>query len=232
MASKAPGARTRAAAPEPSSEAVRAADVSPRQERLLSEISHELGNYFHKLYYWAELLREQRPATADTEPAGLLERTIRDLETFLKSALEFFRPISVVPMAMSVDELTRSLRTLVTRHVEPTPLAWQAEVEGATGTVSVDPGRFSFVVDGLVRRLHAAGDAGVSATVQTQRSAAEAWYVLTLAARGPERGPGTSVAATIEWAIIERVVELHEGTVDSTAAGGDRTVHLKLPIRS
>jgi signal transduction histidine kinase len=232
MASKAPGARTRVATPEPSNEAVRAADVSPRQERLLSEISHELGNYFHKLYYWAELLREQRPATADAEPAGLLEQTIRDLETFLKTALEFFRPISVVPMAMSVEELTRSLRALVTRHVEPAPLAWQAEVEGASATVSVDPGRFSFVVDGLVRRLHADHDAGVSATVETRGPAADARYVLTLAARGAERGPGVSVAATIEWAIIERVVELHGGTVDSTAAGGERTVRLMLPIRS
>jgi len=231
MASKAPGARSRAAAAEPASEVVRASDVSPRQERLLSEISHELGNYFHKLYYWAELLREQRPTTADAEPAALLEQTIRDLETFLKTALEFFRPISVVPMAMSVDELTKSLRALVARHVEPASLAWQVEGEIAAGTVSVDPGRFSFVVGGLVRRVHAAADAAVTASVERQGPAGNAWYVLTLAARGPDRGPSMSVAATIEWAIIERVVELHGGSVDAAAAGEDRTVHLRLPIR-
>ena len=112
-------------AAEPIGATVRAADPSPRQERLLGEISHELGNYFHKLYYWAELLREQRPATAEPEPAALLEGTIRDLETFLKTALEFFRPISVLPLVMSVDEMTQSLRTLVTRHVAPASVHWQ-----------------------------------------------------------------------------------------------------------
>src|SRR5262245_2051455 len=27
---------------------------SVAEERVLAEISHELGNFFHKLYYWAE----------------------------------------------------------------------------------------------------------------------------------------------------------------------------------
>src|SRR5215831_8684333 len=103
---KTPRASTRPSDTEAADPAVRASEPQPRQERLLSEISHELGNYFHKLYYWAELLREQRPATADAEPAMLLERTIRDLETFLKSALEFFRPLSVVPSPMSIEELS------------------------------------------------------------------------------------------------------------------------------
>jgi len=231
MASKAPEARTRAAAPEPAREAVQAADVSPRQERLLSEISHELGNYFHKLYYWAELLREQRPALADAEPAGLLEQTIRELEAFLKTALEFFRPISVLPTAMSVDELTKSLRVLLGRHVEPLPLHWQAEVASGAGTVAVDPGRFSFVVDGLVRRLRAAESTGVTAAVHTYGPDGSDSYALTLTAHGPDRGAGTSVAATIEWAIIERVVELHAGSLEASAAGGERTIRLRLPIR-
>jgi signal transduction histidine kinase len=231
MASDVPGVRPRVTIPEPPPEEVRASAGSPGQERLLSEISHELGNYFHKLYYWAEILREQRPAGADAEPAGLLEQTIRDLENFLKTALEFFRPISIVSMAMSVGELTKSLRALVVRHVEPAPLRWEADVADATATVAVDPGRFSFVVDGLVRRLRAAPDAGVTATVETQGPAGDAWYVFTLASRGPDRAVGVSVAATIEWAIIERVVELHGGSVDATATGGECTVRLRLPVR-
>jgi hypothetical protein len=230
MASKAPGARsTPAAAP---SEAPRVSDVSPRQERLLSEISHELGNYFHKLYYWAELLREQRPASADAEPPQLLEQTIRDLESFLKTALEYFRPISVVPMAMTVDDLTASLRALVTRHVEPGTVRWQVDVSRGAATVAVDPGRFSFVLDGLVRRLHAGEGAAVSATVQTSGSGATGTYVLTLAAPGTERAGSASVASTIEWAVIERLVELHGGTLALGHVGADRTVRLELPIRS
>ena len=33
---------------------------SVAEERVLAEIAHELGNFFHKLYYWAEFLQEKR----------------------------------------------------------------------------------------------------------------------------------------------------------------------------
>ena len=146
-------AEARSAADAP---VARSSDAAPRDQRLLSEMSHELGNYFHKLYYWAELLREQRPTGGDAEPAELLERTIRDLETFLKTALEFFRPLSITPLAMSVADVATSSRVLLARHAEPAPLAWEGPPASEAGVVAVDPGRFSFVLEGLVRRLHAA----------------------------------------------------------------------------
>jgi hypothetical protein len=227
---KTPRASTQATAEEPVGAALRTSDPSPRQERLLSEISHELGNYFHKLYYWAELLREQRPATADAEPANLLERTIRDLETFLKTALEYFRPISVVPSPMSVDELSASVRALVTRYAEPAVVHWQAERGAAGGAVAVDPGRFSFVLQGLVRRLDVAAGGDVIATTGVQGAAPNARYVLTFVLRGGERAPA-NVTAAIEWAVIARVVELHGGSADAETAGAERTVRLTLPVR-
>ena len=230
MAAKTPRASTHAAEAEHVGAAVRTPDPSPRQERLLSEISHELGNYFHKLYYWAELLREQRPATADAEPAALLERTIRDLETFLKTALEYFRPISVVPSPMPVDELSASLRSLVTRYAEPATVQWQVERGATGGAVAVDAGRFSFVLQGLVRRLDTAAGGDVVATVAVEGAGPNAHYVLTLALRGAAR-PTANVAATIEWAVIERVVELHGGSAAADTAGAERSVRLALPIR-
>jgi len=230
MAAKTPRASTHAAEAEPVGAAVRTSDPSPRQERLLSEISHELGNYFHKLYYWAELLREQRPAGAEAEPALLLERTIRDLETFLKTSLEYFRPISVAPSPMSVDELSASVRALVTRYAEPATVHWQAERGATGGAVAVDPGRFSFVLQGLVRRLDTAAGGELTASAGVHGGAPGAQYVLTLVLRGAERA-AASVTAAIEWAVIERVVELHGGTAQADATGAERTVRLALPVR-
>jgi len=231
MAAKTPMASPQASAAEPIGAAVRAADPSRRQERLLAEIWHEVGNYFQRLYGCAELLREQRPAAADAEPQALLERTICDLETFLKTALEFFRPISVAPLVMSVDEMTQALRTLVTRHVEPASVRWQLEADAPAGTVAVDPGRFSFVVEGVVRRLDAARGPDVSASIRCEGSGRNAYYVFTLTGRGAERSADPSVSATIEWAVIERIVELHGGTIDASAPGSERAVRLRLPIR-
>lgn len=228
MASKSPAAHPRAGEGL-AAEAVRAPDVSPRQERLLSEISHELGNYFHKLYYWAELLREQRAPSADAEPATLLERTIRELEVFLKSTLEFFRPISVVPMAMDVTDVVRSVRAVVARHVEPAPLTWRG-AEGGSGSVSVDPGRFSFVLEALVRRVRGAPDASVTATVEIAEAGAERWLGVTLAGSGADRAAAEAVGAVLEWAIVERVIEAHGGSIETRATGSERNVQLRLPI--
>ncbi len=50
-------ARDRCAVAEPAAPSVPAAT----QERVLADIRHELGNFFHKLYYWDDSLQEQRP---------------------------------------------------------------------------------------------------------------------------------------------------------------------------
>jgi hypothetical protein len=204
--------------------------VPERDQRLLSEISHELGNYFHKLYYWAELLREQRPAGSDGEPAELLERTIRDLETFLKTALEFFRPLSIAPLAMSIADVVASSRVLLARHAEPTPLAWDEPRAPEAGVVAIDPGRFSFVLEGLVRRLHAPDTTGYAGRAEVEQGEGGRRFVLTVHARGGTRAAMPSVAGAIEWAIIERIVELHGGAVALDVTPQQRSARVQLPV--
>src|SRR6476660_6757591 len=61
------------------------------QEKVLAEITHELGNFFHKLYYWSDYLKE-KPArkSSDSTATQMLERTIKNLEDFLKVSLDYF----------------------------------------------------------------------------------------------------------------------------------------------
>src|SRR2546427_7607873 len=69
------------------SPALRAEPATPVvvQEKVLAELAHELGNFFHKLYYWADYLKEQpAPKSADSTAVQMLERTIKNLEEFLK----------------------------------------------------------------------------------------------------------------------------------------------------
>src|SRR6058998_2651059 len=69
------------------------ATAAVAQEKVLAEIAHELGNFFHKLYYWSDYLKE-KPArkSADSTAAQMLERTIKNLEDFLKVSLDYFHP--------------------------------------------------------------------------------------------------------------------------------------------
>src|SRR5213594_3757701 len=44
------------------------------QEKVLAEIAHELGNFFHKLYYWSDYLKEKPAKSADSTAVQMLER--------------------------------------------------------------------------------------------------------------------------------------------------------------
>lgn len=204
-------------------------DFAARQARLLAEVSHELGNYFHKLYYWAELLREQR-AGGESEPAELLEHTIRELETFLKTALELFRPLSLATMAMSVGDVVASAQALLKRHVESSRCTWEDDAAGTAAMVDIDPGRFSFVLDALVRRVQGADTPAIVAAATLADVREPDAFVLTVRARGVRPVP-SAVAAAIEWAVIERIVEAHGGTVELVATASERCVRLRLPVR-
>src|SRR6185295_19799090 len=80
------------------------------QEKVLSEIRHELGNFFHKLYYWSDYLKE-RPTrqSADSTATQMLERTIKNLEDFLKVSLDYFHPTQLAFTRMAVPELVEGL---------------------------------------------------------------------------------------------------------------------------
>jgi len=78
--------------PEPASEPT----INPIiGERVVADVRHEIGNYFHKLYYWADFLNESRSGRAgDVTATQMLEDTIRGLEALLKATLEYVRPMA------------------------------------------------------------------------------------------------------------------------------------------
>src|SRR5437867_6116827 len=93
------------------------------QEKVLSEIAHELGNFFHKLYYWSDYLKEQ-PAGAPTEStaAQMLERTIKNLEDFLKVSLDYFHPTRLSLMRMAIPDVVGGLLSQVRAQLNGTPI--------------------------------------------------------------------------------------------------------------
>ena len=75
-------------------------------ERVVADVRHEIGNYFHKLYYWADFLAESRNGHApDVTATQMLEGTIRELEELLQATLEYVRPMAASPIRMHVREV-------------------------------------------------------------------------------------------------------------------------------
>src|SRR5512141_1473086 len=155
-----PEASPRMAGLEPGAEAP--APVAPVVgERVVAEIRHEVGNYFHKLYYWADFLTESRSGRAgDVTATQMLEETIRDLEQLLQATLEYVRPMVASPVHRGAREVADGIvRQLATglegrRIVSAVDDAIPSEQE-----LSVDPGRLSQLLGSLARRVVTATDA-------------------------------------------------------------------------
>jgi hypothetical protein len=190
-------------------------------------MSHELGNFFHKLYYWADYLRSEGPASnGDGEGAAaeMLERTIRHLEGFLKIALDYFAPVDVSPMHMTVEDLLGSFVSRLSGRLCGTSLevSRQSGVEAAE--VLVDPTRTSQALEIAVRHVaqHVGDESRLAVAMRTTTYADRPCVELRVVI---ERPTGSSplfrtAEAGVEWALMEKLFQLHGGGVCEHLAGG------------
>lgn len=206
------------------------------QEKVISEISHELGNFFHKLYYWSEYLGEKRNGhAADATATQMLERTIHNLEDFLKISLDFFRPLKLSPMRMPVADFVAGVLGQMRAQLNGSPVTFTDPGAWEGSAIQIDPARLPPVFLIALRRL-------------TEQATAGSSIQITLVAANGPRGRGLDVefrlcdpnvtaslfqtaAAGIEWAIAERIVALHGGELRECPAGdGERVLALFLPF--
>lgn len=212
-------------------------DSRAAEERVISDISHELGNFFHKLYYWTDYLQEKRPpASEDTTATEMLGRTIRNLEGFLRVSLEYFRPLALSTIPMSVSDLVAGLLGQARSELNGTPLVVADAGQWNGATLQVDPGRLPGVFVLALRRLLSGAETShrVELAVRAVQRGDIDGVEIRLSASVSNGGPAAlSTASDVEWALAERVVALHGGellAVDST--GEERLVVLFLPLHA
>lgn len=220
--------RTAAAMAPSSDAAIRAVDG---HERVLGEISHELGNFFHKLYYWAEFLQEKRPPAEDGTGAQMLERTIRSLEDFLRSALEFFHPVQLACLPMPAADVASALVGPLRARLNGTPFVMDAC--GSGGTILVDPARLSQAWSILTRVLLRRVGPGsrVRLVVHEAACGSRSGVRFGFAIEGGEAAAPTLDTAmdAVEWAFAERIVALHGGELVRGASEGAEALAIVLP---
>jgi signal transduction histidine kinase len=208
------------------------------QEKVLAEIAHELGNFFHKLYYWSDYLKE-KPArkTADSTAAQMLERTIKNLEDFLRVSLDYFHPTQLSFTRMAVAELVEGLLFQVRSQLNGSPVtvsgasAW----EGLEADVLVDPSHLSYAFEVAVRQLTKQIGPGSSITIDIVRSTRRDVPGLEVgfSLRQPnEASPLFRTAeAGIEWAVAQKFIALHGGELtERNEVPGEKDLILFLPV--
>jgi hypothetical protein len=181
-------------------------------ERVFSEIRHELGNRFHRLFYFAEDVAE-RCAGVDpvaARSAAHLAETLRGLETFLRSAFEFAQPVRIDPLSMGAGELVAALVARAEGLCDGARVTLDAPPCWDGARLHVDPVRFPAAVDVAVEAARGAGDVRVQARARV-RNGRRGLELRLLGA-----GAGTVVdeaGALVRWASAERVVSEHGGVL-------------------
>jgi len=218
-----------------------APDPSPSviaHEKVLAEITHELGNFFHKLYYWSDYLKEE-PArkSADSTAAQMLERTIKNLEDFLKLALDYFHPIQLSFIRMDVAELVDGLLTQLRAHLNGTPITVADTCTRQGAEVMVDPGHLSQALEVAMRYL--ARQVGPDTTLRVAIANDTRQEHLGLEVGFQLHNPNEAsplfrtAEAGVEWAVAQKVVARHGGALSAHAQGvAEKTAVLFLPLRS
>jgi len=208
----------------------------PIQEKVIAEIGHELGNFFHKLYYWADFLQD-KPArqSADATAVQMLERTIRNLEEFLKVSLEYFHPTQLACMRMGAVELVDALLVQLRAQLNGTPVTIADAGDWRDGGVMVDPARFSQALGVAVRQLvdQIGGESTLAIAVRRTSRDGHAGLEVDLRLNRPSEAPALlqTGAAGMAWAVAEKIVMLHGGELlESTIDPEVKSVTLFLPL--
>ena len=226
----------RPATPLPDHSVPQTSDVSDVDEaglglpddRILGEISHEMGNYFHKLYYWTEYLRDHRSQT-DGTAVDMLETTVERLEHFMRMILEYFAPARLSFTRLRAEDLVAGLGSrLQGRH-----LILEGDPEVRTTQVLADAGLIGHamrtVFEVAVATLIDENEMTISLVPSQRREFRGIEFEFQTGRGAP---PQKALARGIEMAVAEKFIQMHGGEVferDGTATAR-RALIVFLPI--
>jgi hypothetical protein len=201
--------------------------VPDGRSHVLGEIRHELGNYFHKLYYFADAASEAIARDGGSgHPAELLGPTLRGLERFLGAAFGLFAPVALEVLDLTVGELAAA----TTRHITVADGAVRVEstVTNATRSVRADPGVLSVVAEMLAQRV-AARSGGESRVVVSTDGDAPGHVLVVVRVESPGAPAMVGVEPALRWAKSRELIGLHGGTLNEFETAGAYEVRLSLP---
>lgn len=212
--------------------------ASAIDDELLAELSHEIGNHFHKLYFCAERVGgAMAEAGADAPSGELLARTVRSLEEILGAAIEYFRPVRLERVPMTGAELATALEGMLRGQLDGARVVVSRGPGVDTATLSIDPARFSAAMRILARELAwtrngAPHPFGLEAELVRTRQATGESVEVELRVPASLGGPAPAEQRRVlERAIAAKVLSAHGGWLAMrTEAGGSPGCTVSIPI--
>jgi len=195
-----------------------------------SAIIRDLEMLLDQLYYWAKRAQESRSASDDDGLVGrMLEVATANLEAFVTTLLDCFRPLELVPIRVPTSDLVSAIAMRARGELGAASVTVSGE---ANEIVSADVAQLTRAMFGILRRLHPCGRSLHLAVARAERGGRRG---IEIALRtGPEARAGAPRHGTaeLEWALAARVVALHAGEVQEHAGPRGRAITLFLPADS
>ena len=195
--------------------------------RVVEDVGHVLGNLFQRIYH---LIGQARNPDGGAVAIDQLEASTRRLEDFLQLVIDYVSPLYPALQYVAATDAAQSLARQISDAVGcPVRVDARLSVEGQ---LLVDPGRLarSFGLLAMQLRAHPSADE----SIEVRAVARPPGRSLTLTARLPVRWlPARTTEAEIQWAVAEKFLETHGGTLEEKpAASGEVLWEIVLPLQS
>jgi hypothetical protein len=199
-------------------------------QAVVHDLSHELGNYFHKLYYWTDCIRSGASDLGpDTSPVDALDETMHRLQGFLNLALEYFQPVQLGLVSMPVTDVARALESVLRGENATGQVAVRCAERVRDVRIRIDPSRLSTGLR-IVARLLAGADATLDASVDVADEDG-AQLAIVVSASGTPDAAARRAQRVVEWAVAGRMLELHGGQLATNEErSGSTSCVLTLPL--
>jgi signal transduction histidine kinase len=191
------------------------------QQRVLSEVSHDLANRFHRSYYFFELLADSLDP-ANEGAASLMEKlraTIEELESMTRRALDFMRPMELRTLRVRLSDLTASMR----QHAGMREIELRGDDETGACEVEVDPARISEALAFVCKAATDGDESREPLVVELVGGNPVGLRVHCLA------GAAEAALTDLPLALTARIARLHGGALEIDNPSG-ASLTLRLPL--
>lgn len=193
---------------------------------VVADVAHALRNHFHRLYYWMDLLGEQRLTDDGRAALDSAAATLRSVERLTNGAMALSRGLDLACISMDVSEVLHGIGQALLRQGATVRVDGGA-VNGVR--VAIDASHVSRTIEIVGARLGAAPDREPAIDVSVEIDE-EGWVVFAMHARNTADTTDGDVEQMLDWAQAERVVRHHGGRLLWEAAGAaDHRAVLLLP---
>lgn len=197
-------------------------------DRIIGEIAHEMGNYFHKLYYWTDYLKQSYAGSAQADVAALdmLEGTVERLDRFMRMILEYFSPAHLCFNKMSGADLVAALE----RRLPGRRLRLVGVEDWRQSNVLADPGLIGYAIRTVFERVASSLLDEDEMVVRLSSSRRREFHGLEIAFEAGAGGATqTDLTSGIEMAVAEKFFQMHGGELFERIEGR-RALVVFLPI--